>query len=110
MGKHEIEGICVAVTGYEEDFLRFANGDTVGACSMVKAAGAHPLEWRTETAFSSGGKIDSRIAQEWEKLREEYRNDTGNEYPSAYRVRIRVEVEALTPAETAAYWKERQAG
>lgn len=102
MGVVILEGKCLAISGYEENYLDFIEGEdtAAGICGLVtSAAGLDSPEWRYMTAFEFPGD------DHWQPLIEEYRRESGRHYPPVYKVRIVVEAEPVSPDEERAYWE-----
>ena len=110
MGICEREGVCLAVSGYEEDYLDFAEpGSACGIAELVEqAAGMESPRWDVLTAFEL---VQSSTAgrDTWSTTVADYQAETGRKWPPVYRVKIRVEAEALSDEETEVFWLKRQA-
>lgn len=103
MGVYEKEGICEAVTDYEENYLEFEDenwplciAETVGVAAGVPAPRNNPYRYFW---FPTLPIYDGAI--------EKYRQESGRQYPPVYRIKLRIEAEALSDEETEAYWKQR---
>ncbi len=91
-----IEGVFVPVSGYEENYLQSLdeNGESVSATSML--GDVHTVDSSEVSAFEGNRYMLGII--------DEYRAHNPTPYPPAYRIKITVEVEPLSDAETEAAW------
>ena len=95
-----IEGCGVGVVGYEDDYL-VIDGTTCGASGMlpeqVGESVYHAITYR---------HADTSDSNFW---RRQYATRVGdNPLPTVYRVKITVESEPLTQAESDAWWAARE--
>jgi hypothetical protein len=114
MAEAVIEGVCVPVSGYEEDYLDFFGkaadeGRNLGVCGLVRMTGAVPTNWSEATAFDMAllAEPDEYGTSTWKELREEYQQREGRKFPPLYRVKIKVEVEQVPDEEAEKLWHER---
>lgn len=100
MGVYEKEGICEAITDYEENCLEFGDenwslciAEAVGVAAGVPAPQNNPYRYFWFPIYADAI--------------EKYRRESGRQYPPVYRAKLRIEAEALSDEETEAYWKKR---
>jgi len=110
-GTAVVEGACTPVSGYEEDYLVFFSQDqdeNVGCCDLMERAGVELLDHSALQAFryekvDEAERFDGNLM--WAEAREEYRKETGRQYPPLYRVRIEVKAERIPDDEAEKIWK-----
>lgn len=106
----EVEGLCLAVIGYEEDYLDFIETET--RSSGLRGINSFiPEELRVN---SSETPAFERVGSDWDEPmwaehRKEYIERTGRQLPPLLKVKVRVEVVEASAEETAAYWAQEQA-
>jgi len=102
-GRVVIEGVGIPVIGYEENYIQFEDGrDIVAIADLTEAAGADSIDWEHATGFEYAGD------DHWAEPRAEFRAKTGRALPRVYRMKFTCEVEALSEADTEAWWKKQQ--
>jgi hypothetical protein len=105
VGVFEKEGLCLPISGEEEDYLRFVDGDHLGICSTIVSAGGESVRGGIDYYFETLNKPGRGILDEIARRRvDEWRKENHATYPPLMRVKIRVEVEYATDEETEQYW------
>lgn len=108
MGSWSYEGIVLPESGYEEDFLHIGDPpgqDYIGAVGMIEKAAGTEVPGGVNSSFEYEHNDEDGF---WTSGRDEYRNESGRQYPPVYRVRIQVEAEQCSDEETAEYWAQYQ--
>jgi hypothetical protein len=106
---YEVSGICVTEYDQDQDGLSFVNGDLFSISDAVQgAAGVEspPASVLSAAEFAETPYDDHRC---WSEQLDAYRTETGRQWPPVYRVRVRVEAEALPEEEIARYWERQRA-
>lgn len=102
MGKHEVDGIALAVVDYEDDKLMLVgDGDvptSLGISDLIEQAGGETVRDGVEGAYH-GNPYFGRYVQDYLAQ--------GKRWPPLYRVRIFVELEAVSEEEARTYWLSR---
>lgn len=111
-----VEGQGVAIQGHEEDFLEFmtdypSDGSVYGMSDLLKTVGVDPISWFMLHHFE-----EEHVKNDWEDLEirkheniKEFREQTGEQFPTLYKIRISVEAEELSTEEINKFWLNRQA-
>jgi hypothetical protein len=99
--KYEIQCVGIGIKGYEEDYLRPFDGRLISITSLLSKAGATNIDTRTLDFFEI---IDPSFPR-WEEYKKEYRDKSKRQYPPAYKVKITVEVEKISDADSDELWK-----
>lgn len=115
----EIEVIGVPVSGQEEDYLRTNSEDAdntyIGMSSFLEKAGAKRIN--NYIAHVADREIINLDNEELDKEENEifykrhilqYRSETGNKYPTVYRIKMTAEVEELSQEEAEKFWRGEQ--
>ena len=92
------EGICVPVTGEEEDYLQFLDAErrTIGAAGLLSV---------DQIPCDLANAFEHPDDEYWAERIREYRAHTGREFPPTYRVKVTVEVELVPDKEAAELWR-----
>jgi hypothetical protein len=95
-----IEGRCLAVSGHEDNYLDFIDGQrSLGITGLVPPDLV--VDWSEATAF---GRDENDDYAGWANARAEFKQRTGRELPPVLKVKITAEVVEASAEETAAYW------
>jgi hypothetical protein len=100
--KKEIEGVGLSVIGYEEDFIEFIDGRTVGMHNFAPES----VDWEVASAVVYVGADDCRDA--WKECMDEYIKETGRQFPKLFKFKITCEAEELSEKEITEYWQGKQ--
>jgi hypothetical protein len=105
MGKYELSGIGLPVCDEEISSLRLFDNDeeSGGIVGMLVKAGAEPTDYYVASCPFTHHPND--MDQSDHNVIDDYRRESGHRYPPLYRIKIVIEVEPLSDAETEAAWK-----
>lgn len=101
-----IEGTCLAVTGYEENYLRFVDEGfrLIGITNLVPS----DLTVDSSEVYGFGKEATPWDDEMGARYRVEYQQRTSRALPPLLKVKITAEVVEASPEETAAYWAAEQ--
>ncbi len=108
MGRYEKTGIGLPLGDPEMSLVMWLDREDTsdGIVGMLAEAGATVTDYYTATSVFSHHPED--VTSSDASIIAEYRTETGRAYPPLYRVKVVVEVEPLSDAETEAAWKAHQ--
>jgi len=110
MNKFEIEKEGIAITGPEEDYFQITNGNNeefnIAISDLLEPVNVPIINWDTISAFELIG-TESHTDEFWNSKVNEYREETGREFPPIYKVKFIVEAEPLSEEETKKFWEKK---
>ena len=108
MGRYELSGIGLPVGDEEISMVKMFDGDGEShtICGLLAKAGTNSTEYYLATGPLSHHPDDRN--QSDNNAIADYRLESGRQYPPVYRIKIVIEVEELSEAETEAAWKAQQ--
>ena len=103
--KYEVKGVGIGVHGYEENYIHlFDDKENVAATTLLSSAGAKSISWSEFTAFQYGEQYGEN--DHFFKYLKEYRRVNKKDFPTIYKIKISVEVEALSDEESKTIWEK----
>ena len=103
MGRYEVSSVGLPVGDEEIRSVEFfdEHGTSESICSLLRLAGAETTNYLVTGPFRY--HPDDMTQRDHAQIAE-YRHSSGRQYPPLYRIKIVIEAEPLTDAETEAEW------
>jgi hypothetical protein len=106
MGRYEISGIGLPIGDEEISLVKMFDGESSNICGLLGKAGAESTEYYLANGPLSHHPDDRD--QSDDNAIADFRLESGRQYPPVYRIKIVIDVEELSEAETEAAWKAQQ--